>query len=265
MPFLQRMQALFSGGSVALLEIFILFLIIYAVLRFLIGSRGAPVLRGILLLIGLSIGIVFFAASLLELSHIIWVFEKLAALFFVALLIIFQPELRRGLLRIGMRGWFGGVVKVHSPAIDEIVEACVQMSQQKIGALLAIQRTVVLASYIEGGTRLNSEITSELLRTIFYDGTLLHDGGVIVQGSRLAAAGCLFPLSENPELSKTLGTRHRAALGLSEENDAVTVVVSEETGHISLGVDGKLLQNLSHEELHKKLTALTIESIEGGS
>lgn len=265
MEFLNRLQTLISGGVPAFVEIFLLFLIIFAAARFLIGSRGAPVLRGILLLIGLSIGIVFFAANIFELVHIQWVFEKIAALFFVALLIIFQPELRRGLLRLGLHPIFRRVVRASSPAIDEVVEAAQEMSQNKIGALIGIQRTVSLEPYVEGGTRLNAEISKELLLSIFYPGSALHDGGVVIQGNRVAAAGCLFQLSENPELSKTLGTRHRAGLGLSEENDAVTVVVSEETGKISVGVDGKLRTGLSVDELRHLLTELCLESVEGGT
>lgn len=265
MDFLNRIHTLISGGIPAFVEIFLLFLIIFTVAKFLIGSRGAPVLRGILLLIGLSIGVVFFTANLFDLVHIQWVFEKLAALFFVALLIIFQPELRRGLLRLGLHPIFRRVVRASSPAIDEVVDAANEMSQNKIGALIAIQRTVSLEPYVEGGTRLNAEITKELLLSIFYPGTALHDGGVVIQGSKVAAAGCLFQLSENPELSKTLGTRHRAGLGLTEENDSVTVVVSEETGRVSVGVDGKLRVCGNAEELRKLLTELCIESVEGGS
>ncbi|MBI3830658.1 MAG: TIGR00159 family protein [Planctomycetes bacterium] len=265
MDFLNRLQTMISGGVPAFVEIFLLFLIILAGAKFLIGSRGAPVLRGILLLIGLSIGIVFFAANIFELVHIQWVFEKLAALFFLALLIIFQPELRRGLLRLGMHPIFRKVVRASSPAIDEVVDAVSDMSGNKVGALIAIQRTVSLEPYVEGGTRMNAEITKELLLSIFYPGTALHDGGVVIQGNRVAAAGCLFQLSENPELSKTLGTRHRAGLGLSEENDAVTVVVSEETGKISVCVDGKLTTGMTPDTLRKTLTELCIESVEGGA
>lgn len=260
----QRIQSLWRVGGVAFAEILLIFVILYVILKFLHGSRGAPVLRGVLLVIGLSIGIAFLAASLLELEHIRWVFEKLAALFFVALLIVFQPELRRGLLRLGMHPVFHRLVRASSPAINEIVEAATKLSQRSVGALIAVERQVPMTPYIEGGTALNAEISSELLQTIFQPGSPLHDGAVVVRGNRVAAAGCLLPPSENPELSKSLGTRHRAGLGLSEESDAVTVVVSEETGRISLGVDGKLLQDMTPEDLRKKLTELCLESVEGG-
>lgn len=264
MVFLQRLEALWRSGVGAFAEIFLLFIVIYTVLRFLRGSRGAAVLRGILLVIAVSIGIVFLAASLLQLERITWVFEKLSALFMVALIIIFQPELRRGLLRLGLNPWFRRIVRAGSPTIDEIVDAVVVLSEGKTGALIAIQRDVPLTSYIETATALNAEISSELLRTIFHKDTPLHDGAVVIQGSRVAAAGCVLHLSENPELAKSLGTRHRAALGLTEETDGVTVVVSEETGTISIGVDGKLIRDLTREDLTRKLTELCLEAVEGG-
>ncbi|MCZ7647184.1 MAG: diadenylate cyclase CdaA [Planctomycetota bacterium] len=265
MDWIERIQGIWRGGLVAVFEIFLLFLVIYLLFRFLRGSRGAAVLRGIFTVIGLIFGIVFLFASLFELEHITYIFEKLAALFFIALLIIFQPELRRGLLRLGLTGPFGHFVQASSPVLDEIVQAATAMSQRSVGALIAIQREVPMNAYVEAGTPMNSEVSSELLQTIFHPGSALHDGAVIVQGNRIAAAGCLLPLTENPELSKTMGTRHRAGIGLSEESDAVTVVVSEETGRISLGFDGKLKQGLSPDELRKELTRLCLETVEAGT
>lgn len=261
--FLRRLQNFPVSGGV---EIFLLATVFYLLFSFLRGSRGAGVLRGMLVVIGLSIGIVFVAARYFQLEHIVWVFEKLAALSIVAAVIIFQPELRRGLLRLGLNPLIARFVRADSPAIEEIVEACSNLSRRSMGALIAIQRRVPLNDYVERGTVLNAEISHELLETIFYkgkyEGTILHDAGVIIIGNRLAAAGCLFPLSENPELSKSLGTRHRAALGMTEESDAVTVVVSEETGRISLAVEGKFIHGLTREELQSKLTELCLESVE---
>lgn len=261
----QGIQALWQAGWPAFVQIFLLFLILYGFLRFLRSSRGAPVLRGIFLFVGMSIVVMFLAAYLLKLQHITWVFEKVAALFFVAVMIIFQPELRRGLLRLGMHPFFHRLVRTSSPAIDEIVEATTLMSQRSVGALIAVERQVTLTPFIEHGTELNAEITSELLQTIFHPGSALHDGAVIVQGSRVAAAGCILPLTENAELAKTLGTRHRAGVGLTEQNDAVTVAVSEETGTISLCVDGKLSQGITPRDLRRQLTELCIETVEGGT
>ena len=258
----KRLQNVPQTGVSAIVEIILLAAIFYIILSFLRGSRGAGVLRGMLVLVGLSIGIVFLAAKLFQLEHIVWVFEKLATLSIVTAVIIFQPELRRGLLRLGLHPSIGRFVRADSPAIEEIVEACTVLSHSSTGALIAIQRRVPLNDYVERGTLLNAEVTRELIETIFYKGTILHDAGVIIIGSRMAAAGCLFPLSENPDLSKSLGTRHRAALGLTEESDAVTVTVSEETGRISIGVEGKLTHGLTAEELRTRLTELCLESVE---
>jgi diadenylate cyclase len=257
-------------GARGIAEMLLLATLFYAILAFLRGSRGAGVLRGILVLIFVSIAFVFIVAKALQMDHIVWIFEKLAALSIVTSVIIFQPELRRGLLRLGLNPFIGRFVKTDSPAIDEIVEACASLSSRSIGALIAIQRRVPLNEFAERGTILNAEISKELIETIFYrsksgEGTILHDAGTIVIGSRVAGAGCLFPLSENPELSRALGTRHRAALGMSEDTDAVVVVVSEETSRISLAVEGKFYHDLKPDDLRLRLVQLCLESVEGGA
>jgi diadenylate cyclase len=266
--FLTWLKSLQFVGASGAVEIVMLGALFYVILAFLRGSRGAGVLRGVLVLIGLSIGFVFIVAKAFQLDHIVWMFEKLAALSIVAAIIIFQPELRRGLLRLGLNPFIGRFVKTESPIIDEIVEACANLSQRSTGAVLAIQRRVPLNEFAERGTVMNAEVSKELIETLFYrsksgEGTILHDGGTIIIGGRIAGAGCLFPLSENPELSRALGTRHRAALGMSEETDAVVVVVSEETGRISLAVEGKFFLDLKPEDLRTRLLQLTLESVEG--
>jgi len=265
---LNRLQNSQIASVRAIVEVILLATVLYIVFSFLRGSRGAGVLRGMLILIGLAIGVVYIAARFFQLEHIVWIFEKLAALSIISGVIIFQPELRRGLLRLGLNPFVGRFVRPDSPSIDEIVEACVNLSRRSEGALIAIQRTVPLNDYAERGTAmLNAEITRELLETIFFrtkmgEGTILHDGGTIIIGNRVAGSGCLFPLSESADLAKSLGTRHRAALGLTEETDAVTVVVSEETGRISVAVEGKFLHGLTADELRSKLTELCLESVE---
>ncbi|MHC4597391.1 MAG: diadenylate cyclase, partial [Planctomycetota bacterium] len=153
--------------------------------------------------------------------------------------------------------------------IEEIVLATNRLAKDKIGALLAIEREIGLGSFIEGGVYIDAEMSADLIDAIFWPGSALHDGAIIIQSGRIAAAGCLFPLTDNPEVSKRLGTRHRAAIGLTEETDAITVVVSEETGKISLGVRGHLEQDLDREGLRKILRELLTENIkrldEGGA
>jgi len=191
----------------------------------------------------------------LELSTINWVLTKLFAVGVLAFLILFQPELRRGLARIGQNTIFNPFLK-KGGTVDEVVEACQRMSKIKRGALIAIEREAGLKSYIESGIPLDAKISAELLTTIFTTNTPTHDGAVIIEGDRIASAGSLFPLSQNPTLARSLGTRHRAAIGLTEETDAVVVVVSEETGAISVSVYGKLTRDLDEEGLKRVLKSL---------
>lgn len=228
-----------------LIEIAILWFVFYMLLLFIKGTRAVQVLKGIIIII-----IIFLITKELQLETINWILTKLFTISVIAFLIIFQPELRRGLARIGQFGMFSR----QQQTLDEIVKAALILSKKKTGALIAIEREIGLRPYIESGIRMDSHVTSELLNTIFTPNTPLHDGGVIVQGSIAVAAGCLFPLTQNPHVSSSLGTRHRAAIGLSEETDAVVVIVSEETGDISISVNGRLTRHLDEKEFGRVLT-----------
>lgn len=234
----------------AILEITFIWVLIYFMIRFLQGTRAVQVLTGLIILV-----IVFNVAKILELSTINWVLTKLFAVGVLAFLILFQPELRRGLARIGQNTIFNPFLK-KGGTVDEVVEACQRMSKIKRGALIAIEREAGLKNYIESGIPLDAKISAELLATIFATNTPTHDGAVVIEGDRIASAGSLFPLSQNPTLSRSLGTRHRAAIGLTEETDAVVVVVSEETGAISVSVYGKLTRDLDEEGLNRVLKSL---------
>ena len=146
-----------------------------------------------------------------------------------------------------------------SALIEELIRAVSNLSKEKIGALIAIEREISLGTYVEGGVFIDAEVKADLIDTVFWPGSALHDGAIVIQNERIAAAGCLFPLTENPEISKRLGTRHRAAIGLTEETDAVTVVVSEETGNISVGVRGHLERDLDRDSLRRILRELLTE------
>ena len=233
-----------------ILEIGFIWILLYSLIRFFQGTRAMQVLMGLVML-----AIVFNIAKVLELNTVNWVLTKLFAVGVVAFLIIFQPELRRGLARIGQNTMFSPLLK-KGGTIDEVVQTCEQLSRSKIGALIAIEREVGLKNYIESGLQLDAKVSAELLTTLFSPNTPTHDGGVILQGERVASCGSLFPLSQGPQLSRSLGTRHRAAVGLTEESDAVTIVVSEETGSISLSVFGKLTRELDGEGLRRVLTNL---------
>lgn len=229
------------------LEIAIFWWVIYAILLFIKGTRAAQLLKGLIIIV-----LLFFLAQKLGLTAVSWILTKILALSVIGFLIIFQPEIRRGLARIGQFGIFTAKEQV----VDEIVKASIWLSERRIGAIIAIEREVGLGSYIESGVHLDSKVNSDLLTTIFMPATPLHDGGVIIQLDRVVAAACLFPLAQESHLARQLGTRHRAAIGLTEETDAVVVVVSEETGAISIVVGGKLTRDLSKESLTKVLTNL---------
>lgn len=230
-----------------LIEIAILWFAFYMLLVFIKDTRALQVLKGIVILV-----IIFLLTKELQLETINWILTKLFTISVIAFLIIFQPELRRGLARIGQFGIFYH----QQQAIDEIVKAVFIMAKKKMGAIIAIEREIGLKPYIESGVKIDSHVSSELLNTIFAPNTPLHDGGVIIQGSIVSAAGCLFPLTQNPHVSSYFGTRHRAAMGLSEETDAIVVVVSEETGGISIASNGKLTHDIDEKEFSHVLSVM---------
>ena len=233
-----------------LLEILFIWMLLYYVIRFFQGTRAMQVLMGLVML-----AVIFNIAKLLGLNTINWVLTKLFAVGVVAFLIIFQPELRRGLARIGQNTFLSGYLK-KGGTVDELIQACEHLSRNKTGALIAMERDIGLKNYIESGMLLDAKVSRELLITLFQTNTPTHDGAIIIVGDRIAACGALFPLSQNPDIPRVLGTRHRAAVGVTEETDAVCVIVSEETGSVSVAVHGKLTRNLDGEGLNKVLTNL---------
>lgn len=234
-----------------ILEIMLLWYVFYHLLLFIKGTPAVQVLRGLIFLI-IIFFISLFVAQTLNLAIINWILPKLFAIFLVGFLIIFQPELRRGLAQLG-QGPILGLFFREERIIEEIGKAVFALAKKKIGALIAIERDIGLKPYIESGVALDSKVSSELINTIFMPRTPLHDGGIVIQNGRIVAAGCLFPLTQNPKISKSLGTRHRAAVGLSDETDALIIVVSEETGIVSLARSGKLTREVDQESLIKIL------------
>ncbi|MBM3253013.1 MAG: TIGR00159 family protein [Candidatus Omnitrophica bacterium] len=244
------MEGLFLKIWKPAIEIIVLWFVFYRILLFIKNTRAVQVLKGLILL-----AIIFLIIQKLELDILNWILTKLFALSIFAFLIIFQPELRHALAKIGQDHIFGFFMK-EEHIIDEIVNSVIELSKKKIGALIAIEREAGLKNYIETGTVIDSKVTGELLETIFMPNSLLHDGGVIIQSDRIAAAGCLFPLTQNQRISRALGTRHRAAIGLTEETDAVVLVVSEETGAISISLEGGLSRDLDKDALERILKEL---------
>jgi diadenylate cyclase len=250
MSFLQR---ILLPGFDGLLEILVLSVAFSYILLFIHGTRGAQVLSGL--------ATVFIALILLtyffELDTLNWILQRSTVYIVFALLVIFQPEIRRALAELGRRHLFGGPV-IEQSSVENLVNAASRLSEQKIGALIAVERDVGTRAIQETGVAIDSEVTPELLINIFYPRTPLHDGGVIIQNNRIVAAACVFPLSTRDEISRTLGTRHRAAIGITEETDAITIVVSEETGSISVAYRGRLRRGLDEDRLRRVLTSVLL-------
>jgi len=237
-------------------EILVLSVVVYFTLELLRGSRGAGVFRGSLIIFAVCAVGGTFVTQYAQLYRLHFLLNKFLAVFAIMLIVVFQSELRRGLTRLGQQPLFVMQHRRETAMIREVIRAIGTMSQNKVGALITFERELGLKSYSEAGSQLDAEVTAELLYTNFWPGTPLHDGAVIIRQQRVVAAGCLFPLTEKPGLPPTLGTRHRAAIGITEESDAVSLVVSEETGQVSLAVRGQLTQNLELQRVQELMTDL---------
>ncbi len=237
------------------LEILILAVAIYYTSRFLRGTRGWPVVIGfVVLLLALAL-----LTELLNLNVLRSLLGYGSAFFAFAVLIIFQPELRRLLAELGNLPLFA-TAHEQRESIEVIIQTCERLSEVKIGALIAVEQAIQLHEAVESGVPVDCEATPEMLETIFFPNNAIHDGGVIIKGDRIAYAACIFPLTQRQDLNKSLGTRHRAAIGLTEETDAVVVVVSEETGMISHAYKGQLVRGVTVEELRAFLTSIIVQS-----
>jgi diadenylate cyclase len=234
-------------------EILILTVGIYYVLRFIRGTRGAPVVTGFLVVL-LAFVLVTFLLKLKVLQYLLGAFS---AFFILAVLVIFQPELRRMLAELGNLPLFA-TVHEQRENIEVIIQTVERLADVRIGALIAIEQSIHLQEAVESGIIVDCEATPEMLETIFFPNNAIHDGGVILKGDRIAYAACIFPLTQRQDLNKSLGTRHRAAIGLSEETDAVVVVVSEETGGVSYAYRGQLVRGVTLEELRAFLTSVLV-------
>lgn len=238
-------------------EILILTVAFYFILGAVRGTRGAGILKGIIFLFIVTFLGALFLAERFHLENIQRMLTWLLSGSTIAIIVLFAPEMRRGLSLLAQSRMLSPFLRSQSSGIiDELANAAVKLSKNRIGALVAIERDIGLGEYVEHGVRIDAALTSELLESLFYPGSALHDGAVIVQHDRVAAAGCLLPLTDDTSLSKSMGTRHRAAIGISEETDAIALVVSEETGRISVAVKGKLTGDLTRESLVKTLSEL---------
>lgn len=231
------------------LDILLVAFLFYRVLVMVRETRAMQMLKGFLILLVFGL-----LGAQLQLYSINWLLANLWAVWLIAFVILFQPELRRMLVQLGRRKLFLGLMKEEARVYKEITEACRVLARRKIGALIILERDVNLKNYIDTGTRMDADLTAELLVTVFVPKTPLHDGAVIVREGRVVAAGCILPLTQDPNISKKFGTRHRAAIGITEETDAVAIAVSEENRSISLSVGGKITPSIDSQTLEEMLT-----------
>ena len=240
------------------LDIFIIAVVIYHLSLLIRGTRAAQMLTGVLVIVG-----TFLLSSLVPLTTLNWVMNKFYSSFIIILVILFQDDVRLMLSRIGKRSFIPGVESLSSHQIlDEITRAANSLANKRIGALIVMERNIILSRYVEVGVNMDARVSKELLVSIFHPSSPIHDGAVIIQRGRIASAGCFLPLTRNQNVDPDMGTRHRAAIGIAEETDAIVVLLSEEGGTISLVVDGKISRKMAAKELRSALTELMAEEPE---
>lgn len=237
-------------------EIGVLWLLIYQSYRVFRSTRGARILVGLAVIVILLTLI----SQLLDLKVIEWIIKSAAAILAFGLLIIFQPELRNALAKLGSTSLFSFATTEQKVFLDVFADSVIQLSKKRFGALFAIQRNIKLENFAETGVEVDSVMSKELTATIFHPKTALHDGGMIIVSERVSASGCVFPVSQKELNNRSLGLRHRAGLGITEESDCVSVIVSEETGSISLCIDGKIERKLSEEDFRARLEELFLSN-----
>lgn len=246
-----------------IIDIAVVSFLIYQLVKLVRETSSARIIRGVLILL-----VAMWISNILQLMMVNYVFQLILTWGILVLAIVFQPELRRALERVGKSKLSTLMVRndtlpIEEKAILEIVHACSEMSWSRTGALIIFERKESLSDIVKSGTVVNADVKDEIIRNIFYEGAPLHDGAVIIRDGRVYAAGCVLPLSPNPNLDKELGTRHRAAVGMSECADSVSLVVSEETGSISVAIDGKMQRHLVPEQLDEVLRVeLLVETTE---
>ena len=245
---------LVQNGWRPALEILILAVLIYFVFKFVRGTRGWPVVIGfVVVLLALTA-----VTTILDLKVLRWILGSASVFIALGALVIFQPELRRMLAELGNLPLFA-TTHEQRESIEVIIQTAERLAEVKIGALIAIEQSIHLYEAVESGVRVDCDATPEMLEAIFFPNNAIHDGGVIIKGDRIAYAACIFPLTQRQDLNKSLGTRHRAAIGLSEETDAVIVVVSEETGMVSHAYKGQLVRGVTLEELRSFLSSVLLQ------
>ncbi|WP_415783297.1 diadenylate cyclase CdaA [Alkalicoccus chagannorensis] len=247
-----------------IVDISLVAFVIYKLIMIIRGTRAVQLVKGITVILG-----VWFASGWLGLNTLQWIMQQAVTYGLLAIIIIFQPELRRALEQLGRGRFFQSSTSAEEEeakrSIEQIITAAQYMGKRRIGALISLERETGMNDYIETGTPMHARLTSELLINIFIPNAPLHDGAVIIKNNEITAAGCYLPLSENPFISKELGTRHRAALGVSEVTDSITIAVSEETGGISITKNGEIHRNLEADGLRNMLEEELLKKDSGGT
>lgn len=265
--FIERYITIPKVGVTDIVEIVIIAALIYEIMIWIKNTRACTLFKGIVILI-----VFVLLAAIFNLNTILWIADKTLNVGIIAAIIVFQPELRRALEQLGRKNFINNIFtfddsknkneRFSDRTITELVKATYELAKHKTGALIVIEKEISLTEYERTGIAIDSEISNQLLINIFEHNTPLHDGAVIIRGDRIVAATCYLPLSDNMELSKELGTRHRAGVGVSETTDSFTIIVSEETGKVSVAEGGKLIRNVDGENLKSELVALQNKTVD---
>ena len=249
-----------------ILEIIIISVLIYYVIIWFKNSRAWTLFKGIVVL-----AVFMLFAAVFELNTILWIFRNTISVGIIAIIVIFQPELRKGLEQLGQRNFITSLLdnntnekkeRFSAKTVNELIKATFEMAKHKTGALIVIEQNVPLGEFERTGIPVDAVVSSQLLMNIFEHNTPLHDGAVIMRNNRIVAATCYLPLSDNMDINKELGTRHRAGIGISEVSDSMTIIVSEETGDVSIAVGGELFRGLDQDNLRKKLSYIQNKSLD---
>jgi diadenylate cyclase len=233
------------------IDILIIAFVIYRIIDLIRGTRAVQMLFGLAVVF-----VTYLSSRYFELYTLNWLLDNFLSSILLVIVVIFQDDIRRALTQVGTRPFFGTEPGIQQQDLEEIIRAAVSLASKRIGALMVMQREVGLNQYIEVGTRLDAQVSKELITSIFLPLSPIHDGALIIHRGRMIAAGCFLPLTTNPHVSKTLGTRHRAAIGLTEETDAIVIVISEEEGAISMVREGRITRDVDAGTLRSTLQKL---------
>lgn len=246
---------------VVILELLLIGFFVYLLLSFLEGTRGERLFRGVIFILIVGLLILKLIVNQFGMARVEFLYNGFLIAMSILAIAAFQPEIRRALIRIGQAGFLSSSPQQLSRTVEEIINAVTQLAATRTGAIIVIEQQVGLGEFVETGVRVDAKVTAEMIKTIFYPGTALHDMAVIVQGDRIVAARVQLPLTEGDSFQgRQLGSRHRAAVGVTSSSDAIVIVVSEETGIVSLALNGNLIRNVSEAQLRRHLTTAVVET-----